>query len=135
LYRAVDKAGATVDFLLTAKRDRKAALRFLRNAIRHNGKPEEITVDKSGANLAAIESHNTGHKARIEVRQVKYLNNIVEHDHRAIKRLTQPILGFKSYWSAAVTLAGIKIMHMIRKGQLLLAGGLSPARQFYSLAE
>jgi putative transposase len=58
LYRAVDKAGATVDFLLTAKRDRKAARRFLREAIRHNGKPEKITVDTSGANLAAIESHN-----------------------------------------------------------------------------
>jgi putative transposase len=98
LYRAVDKAGATVDFLLTAKRDRKAAVRFLRKAIRHNGKPEEITVDKSCANLAAIESHNTDHKARIEVRQVKYLNNIVEQDHRTIKRLTRPMLGFKTFW-------------------------------------
>ena len=135
LYRAVDKAGATVDFLLTVKRDRKAALRFLREAIRHNGKPEKITVDKSGANLAAIESHNTDHKARIEVRQVKYLNNIVEQDHRAIKRLTRPMLGFKTFWSAAATLAGIELMHMIRKGQLLLPGELCPARQFYSLAE
>jgi putative transposase len=134
-YRAVDKTGATMDFLLTAKRDRKAALRFLYKAIRYNGTPEKITIDKSGANTAAIESHNTEHKPGIEIRQVKYLNNIVEQDHRAIKRQTRPMLGFKSFWSAAVTLAGIEIMHMIRKGQLLLAGGLSPARQFYSLAE
>ena len=71
LYRAVDKAGATVDFLLTAKRDCKAALRFLRKAIRCNGTPEKITIDKSGANTAAIESYNTDHKAGIEMRQNK----------------------------------------------------------------
>ena len=135
LYRAVDKAGATVDFLMTAKRDRKAALRFLRKAIRHNGTPQKITIDKSGANKAAIESYNADHKAGIEMRQIKYLNNIVEQDHRAIKRQTRPMLGFKSFWSAAVTLAGIEIMHMIRKGQLLLTGALCPARQFYALAE
>jgi transposase-like protein len=96
LYRAVDKAGDTVDFLLTAKRDRKAALRFLRKAIRWNGTPEKITIDKSGANTAAIESHNAGHRAGIEIRQIKYLNNVVEQDHRAIKRLVRPMLGFKN---------------------------------------
>ena len=69
------------------------------------------------------------------MRQIKYLNNIVEQDHRAIKRLTRPVLGFKSFWSAAATLAGIELMHMIRKGQLLVTGELCPARQFYSLAE
>ena len=97
LYRAVDKAGATVDFLLTAKRDRKAALRFLRKAINGNGTPEKITIDKSGANTAAIESHNAETEAGIEIRQIKYLNNIVEQDHRAIKRLIRPMLGFKSF--------------------------------------
>src|ERR1700734_2856697 len=65
LYRAVDRAGATVDFLMTAKRDRKAALRFLRKAIWHNGTPSKITIDKSGANTAAIESHNTETKAGV----------------------------------------------------------------------
>lgn len=134
LYRAVDKAGARVDFLLTAKRNRKVALRFLRKAIGHHGAPEKITIDKSGANTAAIESHNAEHEADIEIRQVKYLNNIVEQDHRAIKRLVRPMLGFKTFWSAAVTLAGIEIMHMIRKGQLCAAGKLRPAQQFYSLA-
>ena len=135
LYRAVDKTGATVDFPLTAKRDGKAALRFLRKAIRYNGTPEKITIDQSGANTAAIESHNAEHNAGIELRQIKYLNNIVEQDHRAIKRLARPMLGFKSFWSAAVTLAGIELMHMIRRGQLLPAGELCPAWQFYSLAE
>jgi len=135
LYRAVDKAGATVDFLLTAKRDCKAALRFLRTAIRCNGTPKKITIDKSGANTAAIGSYNTDHKAGIEMRQIKYLNNIVEQDHRAIKRQIRPMLGFKSFWSAAVTLAGVELMHMIRKGQLLLRGELCSAQQFYSLAE
>jgi len=72
--------------------------------------------------------------ASIELRQVKYLNNIVEQDHRAIKRLTRPMLGFKSFWSAAITLAGIEIMHMIRKGQLICRRTLTPAQQFYSLA-
>jgi putative transposase len=134
LYRAVDKAGATVDFLLTAKRDRKAALRFLRKAIEQNGRPKKITIDKSGANTAAIESYNKDHEAGIEIRQVKYLNNIVEQDHRAAKRLVGPMLGFKSFRSAHVTLTGIELMHMIRKGQLRTKGKLRPAQAFYSLA-
>ena len=134
LYRAVDKAGATVDFLLTARRDRKAALRFLCKAIGQNAVPAKITVDESGANTAAIASYNLEQDAVIELRQVKYLNNVVEQDHRAIKRQVRPMMGFKSFWSAAVTLAGIELMHMIRKGQLKATGCLCPAQQFYSLA-
>src|SRR4051794_27015942 len=76
LYRAVDKSGATVDFLLTAKRDRDAALRFLRKAINGNGTPEKITIDKSGANTAAIESHTAETEAGIEIRQIKYLRKL-----------------------------------------------------------
>ena len=133
LYRAVDKAGATVDFLLTAKRDRKAALRFLRKAIGQNGIPEKITIDKSGANTAAIESYNKDHEAAIELRQVKYLNNIVEQGHRAVKRVVRPMLGFKSFRSARATLTGIELMHMIRKGQLRTKGELRPTQAFYSL--
>ena len=78
LYRAVDKTGATVDFLLTARRDRKAALRFLRKAIGHHGVPEKITIDKSGANKAAIESYNAEHQAAVEIRQVKYLTHVFD---------------------------------------------------------
>jgi putative transposase len=68
------------------------------------------------------------------VRQAKYLNNVVEQDHRAVKRITRPMLGFKSFWSATVTLAGIELMHLIRKGQMRCATKLAPAQQFYSLA-
>jgi putative transposase len=134
LYRAVDKAGATIDFLLTARRDRKAALRFLHKAIGRHGIPEKITIDKSGANTTAIVSYNADHGTAVEVRQVKYLNNIVEQDHRAIKRMVRAMLGFKAFWSAAITIAGIEIMHMIRKGQLRSTGKLRPAQQFYALA-
>ena len=126
--------------MLTAKRARKAALRFLRKAIDQFGLPEKITIDKSGANTAAIDDYNTGHETGIELRvaglgpQAKYLNNIVEQDHRAIKRQTLPMLGFKSFWSVDITLAGIELMHMIRKGQLKGSGTSRPAQQFYSLA-
>ncbi len=134
LYRAIDKAGNTVDFLLTAKRDRKAALRFLCKATGQHGTPAKITIDQSGANTAAIESYNAAHDTEVEIRQVKYLNNVVEQDHRAIERQLRPMMGCKSFGSAAVTLAGIQLMHMIRKGQLTAAGRLRPANQFYSLA-
>ena len=135
LYRAVDKAGRTIDFLLTAKRDRRAAGRFLRQAIDQSGVPAKINIDKSGANTAAIEAYRAENGVDIELRRVKYLNNVIEQDHRAIKRRTRPMLGFKSFCSAAITLAGIEIMHMIRKGQLIGKGTLTPAEQFYSLAE
>ncbi len=135
LYRAVDKAGHTVDFVLTAKRDRAAAQRFLTRAIGNNGLPESIAIDKSGANTAGIEGYNVEHDATIAIRQCKYLNNIVEQDHRAVKRIVRPMLGFKSFHCARVILAGIEIMHMIRKGQMQSNGGrtLSAAQQFYSL--
>ena len=134
LYRAVDKGGGAVDFLPTAKRDHKAALRFLHKAIGQHGAPETITIDKSGANTAAIESYNANHEADIEIRRIKYLNNIVEQDHRAVKRVVRPMMGFKSFRSAAATLAGIELMHMIRKNQLRTRGKLRPSQQFYALA-
>jgi putative transposase len=134
LYRAVDRDGATVDFLLTARRDEAAARRFLERAINRHGEPDKITIDKSGANTAAINSYNAEHKASIEMRQCKYLNNIVEQDHRAIKRVTRPMLGFKSFWCARILLAGIETMHMIRKRQLGPGSTASAAEQFYSLA-
>jgi transposase-like protein len=84
----IDKAGNTVDFLLTAKRDRKAALRFLYKATGQRGTPAKITIDQSGANTAAIEDDNKVHDTEVEIRQVKYRNNVVEQNHRAIKRAT-----------------------------------------------
>ena len=136
LYRAVDKAGKTVDFLLTARRDKKAAMRFFEKAMRANEVPEKVTMSKSGANKAAIDQIIENKEIAIEVRQVKYLNNIVEQDHRAIKRVTRPMLGFKSFRATAKVLAGIELMHMIRKGQLHFADSdtMSFADQFYALA-
>ena len=136
LYRAVDKQGKTVDFFLTAKRDRAAALRFFDKAMRASGVPEKVTMDKSGANKAAMDEINARGETLIIVRQVKYLNNIVEQDHRAVKRVTRPMLNFKSFRAAKCVLAGIELMHMIRKGQFLLQGciKLSFADQFYALA-
>ena len=136
LYRAVDKEGKTVDFVLTAKRDKAAALRFFEKAMKASGVPEKVTMDKSGANKAAMDEINGTGQTPIIVRQVKYLNNIVEQDHRAIKCVTRPMLNFKSFRSAKNVLTGVELMHMIRKGQLLLKGGieLSFADQFYVLA-
>jgi putative transposase len=136
LYRAVDKTGQTIDFLLTEQRDEQAAKQFLTKAIRRHGVPEKITIDGSAANKAAIESYNEAHDTAIEIRQIKYLNNIVEQDHRGVKRITRPMLGFKAFDAAQSTLTGIELMHMLRKGQL--AGGReqgrSTAEQFYALA-
>ncbi|MDO8769167.1 MAG: IS6 family transposase [Burkholderiaceae bacterium] len=136
LYRAVDKEGKTVDFLLTARRDKAAALRFFEKAMKASGVPEKVTMDKSGANKAAMDEINARGETPVIVRQVKGLNNIVEQDHRAIKRVTRPMLNFKSFRAARNVLAGIELMHMIRKGQLLLQGGneRSFADQFYALA-
>jgi putative transposase len=134
LYRAVDKAGNTVDFLLRAHRDKAAARRYFEKAIDHNGEPGTITVDKSGANLAALEALNAERSTPIKVRQNKYLNNVVEQDHRAIKRIIQPMMGFKDLRCARIILSGIETMHMIRKGQMKDASVTrSPADQFYSL--
>ena len=135
-YRAVDKENNTIDFLLTAKRDRKAALRFFTKAIGRNGKPSLINIDKSGANMAGIKSYNRANNRRIKIRQCKYLNNIIEQDHRFIKRKTKLILGFKNFYSAQKTLAGVELIRMIKKGQMKKTRGdiLSPAEQFYSLA-
>jgi putative transposase len=137
LYRAVDKYGKTIDFLLTEHRDEQAAKRFLTKAIRrHGGVPEKMTLDGSAANEAAIKNYNEEHGTAIIIRKTKYLNNIVEQDHRAIKRVTRPMLGFKAFDAAQATLTGIELMHMLRKGQLEggREQGRSVAEQFYALA-
>ena len=137
LYRAVDKEGKTVDFLLTAHRDTAAAKRFFEKAMRENGSLDKIAMDKSGANKAAIDEINDAMAVPVTVRQVKYLNNIVEQDHRTIKRVTRPMLGFKSFRAAANLPAGIELMHIIRKDQFRIEGvtRTSCADRFYALAE
>jgi putative transposase len=96
-YRAIDKQGNTIDFFLTATRDTQGALRFLKKAINQNGQPSLVNIDQSGANHAGLKQVNRDHHTRIKIRQCKYLNNIIEQDHRRIKRLTRPMLGFKNF--------------------------------------
>jgi transposase-like protein len=136
LYRAVDKAGETVDFLLRAHRDKAAAQRYFEKSIDQNGEPETITIGKSGSNLAALEALNAQRDTPIKIRQNKYLNNIIEQDHRAIKRRTRPMLGFETFRGARILLSGIELMHMIKKGQLKGSRrGETSAEQSYSLAK
>ena len=132
----MDKHGQTIDFLLTKHRDERAAKRFLTKAMRRHSVPEKIIIDGNAANEAAIKSYNEEYGTTIVTRQVKYLNNIVEQDHRAVKRVTRPMLGFKSFHTAHRPQVGIELIHMLRKGQLDNRGrkGLTTTEQFYSLA-
>ena len=119
----MDKTGQTIDFLLTEHRDQEVALQFLKKAIHRHGVPEKITIDGSEANEAAIKRYNEEHGTHIIIRQVKYLNNMIEQDHRGIKRVTRPMLGFKSFDAAQDTLIGIELMHMLKKRQLVVEEG------------
>ena len=121
LYRGVDSNGDTLDFLLRATRDRKAAIAFFRKTLgaAHTTPPRVVTVDKNPAYPVAFEAvrHEGLVRPRSNFRQCKYLNNIIEQDHRFIKRRTRPMLGFKRFTTAWRTLRGIEIMHALRKGQ------------------
>jgi len=118
LHRAVDKRGNTVDFLLTKRRQRMSAQSFLIKAIEGNGVPEIINIDKSGSNTGAIKVYNRRCYQSIEIRQCKYLNNIVEQDHRHVKWKLQRGLGFKEFESARRTIGGVEVVQMIKKGQV-----------------
>jgi transposase, IS6 family len=122
LYRAVDSTGATIDFLLSARRDAAAAKRFLQNALRAFGhpRPRVINVDGNPAYPKAIaELKRTGELGRrCRCRPVRYLNNVVEQDHRAIKRRVRAMQGFRAFHSAWRTIQGIETVNMIRKGQV-----------------
>lgn len=138
LYRAVDRNGQTLDFMLSQRRDEAAATRFFRRTIDRNGWPDKVVIDKSGANLAGLDNMNIalilfGWCWLIEGLQVKYLNNVIEQDHRFIKKITRPMMGFKSFDAAQASLAGIETAHMIRKGQFGNTGR-SPFRTFAELA-
>jgi putative transposase len=135
LYRAVNKHGKTVDFLLTAERDKAAAKRFFDKAMGANGDPNKVAMDKSGAKKAVIDAINSSRDVPMLVRQIKYLNNIVEQHHRAIKRVTRLMLNLKLFRSAGSVLAGNELMNMIRNGQFAIDGAeaISFADQFSAL--
>jgi IS6 family transposase len=122
LYRAVDSEGNTLDFWLSATRDGEAAQRFFLAtlAAAHTVTPRVINVDKNAAYPKAFNMLQAEESlpANCELRQVKYLNNLIEQDHRFIKRLTKPGMGFFSFETARRTLQGFEIMNMIRKGQV-----------------
>ena len=123
LYRAVDKQGRTVDFLLTAKRDVAAAKRFFRKAMNGNGTPRVITLDAYAASHRAVRELKAEGKMpkRVRVRSSKYLNNGIEQDHRRVKQRIRPMLGFKRFHTAAVTISGIELAAKIRKHQFKVA--------------
>ena len=124
LYRAVDKAGKTVDFLLRAKRDVAAAKAFFRRAFKTQGRlPSKVTLDGYQASHRAARELLAQHRdgARTRIRSSKYLNNLIEQDHRSIKLRLGPMLGFKRFRHAATTIAGVELVHRIRKGQFALA--------------
>ena len=122
LYRAVDSTGATIDFLLSKTRDVFAAGAFFRKALAAPGhpRPRVINVDGNPSYPRVVDelkrTHALGQRCRCRV--VPYLNNIVEQDHRAIKRRIQASLGFRSFAAAERTIQGYEAMHMIRKGQV-----------------
>jgi len=124
LYRAVDKAGQTVDFRLSKSRDVAAAKAFFQKAIRHEGRPpQSITLDGYAATHRAVREMMTDGllPRRTRLRSSKYLNNLIEQDHRGIKSRTRPMLGFKSFSSAAITIAGVELLRRIHKGQFSLS--------------
>lgn len=130
LYRAIDSVGDTVEFMLSEHRDLLAAKRFMRKALARHGRPERIVIDGSQTNHEAIiacDGENrlrdrTGRRLKpIRIRQSQYLNNRIEQDHRRIKRRVRPMIGFKAFSSADATLAGIEMVHMMRKRQARFA--------------
>ncbi len=119
LYRAVDKQGNTVGFLLSERRDIDAAKRFFTRAINKYGAPEKITLDGYAATHTAVrELKEAGIlPVNVCVRTSKYLNNLIEQDHRRVKQRVYPMLGFKRFANAAVTISGIELVHKIKKRQ------------------
>jgi transposase-like protein len=137
LYRAVTKQGRTVDFLLSERRDIAAAKRFFRQAMKNHATPRVITIDAYAASHRAItELKSAGTIARrVRIRSSKYLNNVVEQDHRRIKQRTRPMLGFKRFETAAITISGIELAEKIRKHQFKtgkLPGRLATAADIWA---
>ena len=134
--RAVDGTGQTVDFLLSAKRDKKAAKRFLRRALARDNtrNPRTVVTDRLKSYPGAIrEMRRDGDLWRFaRHRRGRWLNNLVEQDHRRIKRLTRPMLGFESFATARRTLAGVEAMAMLAKGQVrvVVANDMPAQRAF-----
>ena len=127
LYRAVDKEGNTIEFMLSAKRDVAAAKRFFKKMMRaeHGRLPFSISVDKNAASPEAFSASQEGQivPKDCKLRRVKYLNNVIEQDHRFIKKKVRASQCFKSFHTAERTLEGIEAVNMMRKGQVKRLSG------------
>ena len=120
LYRAVDRAGRTVDFRLSARRDVAAAKAFFRKAVKSQQRlPQTITLDGYAASHRAVRELKADGSLPTDtkLRSSKYLNNLIEQDHRSVKQRVAVMLGFRQFCNAATTIAGVELMHRIRKGQ------------------
>ena len=128
LYRGVDKEGQTIDFFLSEHRDIVAAQRFLQEAIEKRGVPQKITLDGYAASHGAVaELQEEGIlPAKLLVRTNRHLNNLIEQDHRRVKQRVSPMLGFKCFAHAVITISGIELVHQIKKGQFDLSGLCPP---------
>ncbi len=142
-YRDIEELAAERDFMLSEKRDEPAARTFFNKAINSNGLPEKVTMDKSGANKAGVNTINLarallcmfgGFPLQMTIRQIKYLNNIIEQDHRFVKKITNGMREFKAFHSAEATLSGIELHHMLRKNQHTQSSNMTIFEQFYRLA-
>ena len=128
LYRAVDREGQTVDFFLSEYRDIAAAKRFFAQAIKKRGIPQKITLDGYAASQVAVsELQEEGIlPAKLLVRTNRYLNNLIEQDHRRVKQRVRSMLGFKRFGYAAITISGIELVHQIKKKQFDISALCSP---------
>jgi transposase-like protein len=133
LYRAIDSAGATIDFLLSAKRDADAAKRLFRRALRDRSHPQPRVINTDlapiySSAIPAITKEGTLRHCCWH-RPVQYVNNIIEQDHRAIKRRVNAKQGFREFHSARRTIQGYEAIHMLRKGQVRWISGTDVRRQ------
>ena len=119
LYRAVDREGQTVDFFLSEYRDSAAAKRFFAQAIKKRGIPQKLTLDGYAASHVAVSELQDEDilPATLRVRTNRYLNNLIEQDHRRVKQRVRPMLGFKRFDHATITIVGIELVHQIKKDQ------------------
>jgi transposase-like protein len=119
LYRAVDRAGLTVDFLLNERRAIATAKRFFRQAVERRGVPEKVTLDGYAALHEAVTQLQEEEvlPAQLFVRTNRYLNNVIEQDHRRVKQRVRSMLGFKRFAHVAITIRGIELVHQINKDQ------------------
>jgi transposase-like protein len=128
LYRCVDKMGQTVDFLLSKQRDMAAAKRFFQQAIKKQGIPEKVTLDGYAASHRAVAElqEESILPANLIVRTNRYLNNMIEQDHRRVKQRVKPMLGFKRFGRATITISGIELVQQIKKKQFDLSAICAP---------